>query len=386
MQLSHVHCSFFVVLSCIGIPSLCPGDETTNIAKLLEHRAKNPKGSVERLPLQPEWVGDITVADGTIKKLRLEFGGISKGEIVLYRIWNDRFAVVDAPRYIKKLPHPEDLAGIKSEAELESHFGPSKAFTTGWGDQDRMHWTVDWIYFARESEKQLRYMRVFGSVSRASGATRVDVDRLRVSHGLLRQADPDSLVELREYPTAEALFLADEARKLKVRNAFPLPLRKLLEADDHPDDSDLVHYSNHLNAIRQNPDPKLFEQLISEMHERTLSMEGHLERILCGLWPPAMPDQPGLVRLDPWQREQRTIAIKACIAAIPMAKDNRSVAKLAEILLRMDGGGTITVSNRDGTGGERIEVRMNGLTSGSSDRNPTRKETQTELLKMLLGE
>lgn len=386
MRLSFVKSFFFfALLSVVGVSSPGLGDETTNIAELLQLRDKNPDNSVERLPLNPEWVGDITIDGGKARKLRLEFGGISKGDVILYRIWNDRFTAADAPRYMKTLPQPVDLAALKTVAELEKYFGPSKAFTTGWGDTKRMHWTVGWTYFTKESNKQLRYMSVSVSVSSATDAKRVDIDRLRVSHGSLRQADPNSLAERKEFPTAEALFLAEESRKQKERNAFPQPLRSLLEVADRPDDSDLVHYRNHLNAIRQNPDPKIFEQLVEEMHEGTLLMQGHLEKLLCGLWPPGMPAQPSLPRLAPWKAEERTVAIKVCIDSIPKAKNNRTVAKLAEILLRMNGGGTITVSNWDGTGGEFIKVTHNGFSSDTADRNPTREETQAELLRQLLS-
>ena len=364
------------------LSSQCIADESTSIDKLLEFRAENPNGVAQRLPLEPEWIGDIESSDGTTTKLRLEQGRAFNGRVVLYRIWNNRFAGSDAPEYREKLPEPKELENIKSVAELENFFGPSKAFTTGWGHQERMHWTVGWTYFTKVSDKQLRYMSVFGSVSRAKGAERVDVDRLKVSHGLLRQADPNSDVQLKEYPTGEALFVAEQMRKQEQRKKYPLPLRKLLEVDDHPDDSDLVHYRNHLNAIRKNPDPRLFQQLISELDEGTLKMQSHLERILCGMFP-GMPDQPGLPRLAPWQPDKRVIAVKACIDAIPEAKSNRSAETLAVLLLRMNGGGTITVSSWDGSGGTRIEVRKNGLTSNGSRENPTRKETQEELRRLL---
>lgn len=256
------------------------GDETT-LEQLLESVTANSKKSIRSVgfkKLESDWVGDVVNDDGETSKLRLEFGGIVGGKIHLARMFNNRFVVSDAPVYIAKLPREKDLRSIKTLKDLESHLGKSQGFTSGWGNSDRMYSTVGWTFVTKASPNRLRYLSIFGQVSQAGGQkseSPVKIDELHVSEGVLQPADPSSEAEMQEYPTGEALFIAQENEKKEKRQKFPLPLRKLIEAAEHPDDSDLVHYRQHLNEIRNKPDPELLRQLISVMHEGTLQSSGN---------------------------------------------------------------------------------------------------------------
>jgi len=219
----------------------------------------------------------------------------------------------------------------------------------------------------------MRYLSVFGHVSKKEGLkseSPVDVDELSISEGVLRPADPNSEAELREYPTGESWFIAQEKEKKEKRNEYPLPLRDLVEADEHPDDSDLLHYRKHLNKIRNNPDPELFRQSIAVMHEGTLQRRSNLEAILVDSW----------LGLDPWAPANWNLVIETCIDSIPSAEDS-AVSDLIVILLKANQGGVIEI------GDQRIEVTDSGGSSVSHNAAAealTMQETQQQLLQLLI--
>jgi len=128
-----------------------------------------------------------------------------------------------------------------------------------------------------------------------------------------------------------------------------------------------------LNEIRSKPDPKLFQQLLAVIHEGTLARRSNLEAIMVDSWH----------KLEPWKPENRKKAIRACVEGIPLVKDSAR-RNLVVILLKANGGGSIDIGDR------RIEVTMsNGGWSarhGSAPVSVSLKETQTQLLKMLIKE
>jgi len=101
--------------------------------------------------LKTQWVGDIVNDEGETLKLRLEYGAIMGGEPYLARMFNHRFASSEAPVYVESLPQGKDVKSIKTVKELEKHFGESHGFTSAWGFDDRMHWTVGWTLVTKES-------------------------------------------------------------------------------------------------------------------------------------------------------------------------------------------------------------------------------------------
>jgi len=127
----------------------------------------NPKPIKGFRRLKSDWVGDITDKNGKVTKLRLEYGILLNGKPCLARMFNNRFIQSDAPTYIEKLPKGEDLESLKTVKELEEHFGKSQGFTSGWGGNDRMHWTVAWTFVTPSEENRLRYLSVFARVSKA---------------------------------------------------------------------------------------------------------------------------------------------------------------------------------------------------------------------------
>lgn len=337
-----------------------------------------PKSSLKFARLESEWVGDVTSKDGQVSKLRLEYGVIRNGKVQLARMFNNRYVGSDAPFYIESMPKGKDLESLKTAKELEAHFGKSQGFTSGWGGNDRLHWSMGWTYISAvpEKENRLRYLTVFARVSRAGGpksGAPVEIDEISYSEGTLRPADPESKTEKTEFPTGEALFVAEQKKKGDKRLKYPMPLRKLIEADEHPDDSDLVHYKKHLNLIRENPDPELFRQLLSVIDEGTLARRGNLEAILVDSW----------LNLEPWKPVNRKLAIRTCIEGIPLVKESAR-SGLMVILLKANGGGVIEF------GDSRIEVIVEeGSESqrhGQALATVSIQETQRRLTKMLIDE
>ena len=139
--------------------------------------------------------------------------------------------------------------------------------------------------------------------------------------------------------------------------SYPQPLRDLIIADEHPDDSDLKHLSEAIQAIRETPDPKLLSQLVQEIHEGTLRIRSLLNHVLL--------NENNLLNLKPWGEKQEAIAVGACI----------------ESLLRVCGGGEIEIESKNG--GRRIEVTAtkNGytLTLGGASHPLSFADAQKEL-------
>ena len=375
-RITLVCASFFVVGSHQSLFA-----QKTTLKKLIsqaEEGEKAPKISSKFARLESEWVGDVTSKDGQVTKLRLEYGVIRSGKVQLARMFNGRYVGSDGPFYIESLPKGKDLESFKTAKELEAHFGESQGFSSGWGSGERVHWTMGWTYVSPvpQQANRLRYLTIFANVSQAGGPKSgepVEIDKISYSEGILRPANPESKAEKIEFPSGEAIFAAEEKRKKGERQKYPMPLRMLIEADEHPDDSDLVHYRKHLNSIRENPDPELFRQLLSVIDEGTLARRGNLEAILVDSWHD----------LDPWKPEKRKRAIKACIDGIPLVKESAR-SGLMVILLKSNGGGVIEI------GKTRIEVTVND--GGESQRHGgipgavSLQETQRQLRKILLEE
>lgn len=372
--------SFLTALLICCIPK--GHGQQTSLKELMELCKKGPMASSELLPLRRDWIGDVKRGK-EVMKLRLTHAGAIDGEIRLYRMQRNTVLAREMPLLVKSLPSIDDVNACETVKQLEVFFGKSKAHTSSWGSFDnRMHWTVAWTFFTRKSDQQLRYMSVFGQVSRANDQQQVDVDSIRVAHGYLRPADPNSADELKEYPTGETLYLEEESRKEIARRRYPSPLRELIEADEHPNDPDLKVYTEYLTRIRQHPDPKLLQQLIAEMHDGTLQMQSLLRHILVG----GRIFEVTPIKLLPWRAKQREVAINTCVNAMPLADDDNTVSELVEILLGMsETGGTIIVSGRDGTSAAKVTVNATGYIYDTSPKRPSLQETQAELRRMLLG-
>lgn len=198
-------------------------------------------------------------------------------------------------------------------------------------------------------------------------------DRLAASNsvaGEVFDADRSKEAELESY--VSKMFGTQKKEKEAAVANYPQPLRDLIIASAHPDDSNLKHLSHAIQTIRESPDPKLFAQLVQEMHEGTLRIRSLLNHI--------MLSENNLPNLKPWGHKQEAIAVGACIDALPLAQvDARD--DLIVTLLRVCGGGKIEIESK--SGGQSIEVVLtkNGysMTLGSASNPLSLSEAQKEL-------
>jgi hypothetical protein len=213
----------------------------------------------------------------------------------------------------------------------------------------------------------------FNEEQRAKGIT--EVNELIIRRGELRPANPDNLKEREIYVSGADRFTAAEAEKARQRRRYPEPLRAIILADEHPDDPDLKHLSVAIQAIRNNPDPKLFSQIVQEMHEGTLKIRSLLHHILL--------NEHDLLDLKAWGVREEAIAVGACIDSLPLAKDSAR-DDLVETLLRVCGGGKIEIEGANG--GSRIEVvpTKSGyqMTFGGAANPLPLAQAQTELRRV----
>lgn len=325
--------------------------EATTLADMLAKVKGDQDVTWDTRPLSRDWIGDITNAEGKMERLRLEKGRITKGEISLLRTYpNGGFMQSDAPVYVTFIPADDKIRSCKTVAELKEILGPGQPSFDGWGGPDGIHSSHSWVCFSPAGKDRLTYISVFADTlfheeQQAKGVTQVN--KLRIRRGELRPADPSNPKELDIYLSGAGLFAKEEAEKARERQRYPQPLRELILAKDHPEDSDLKHLSAAIQAIRNDPDPKLFAQLVQEMHEGTLKIRGLLNNILL--------NEYNLLRLKPWGYKQEAIAVGACIDSLPLAKDSAR-DDLIETLLRVCGGGKIEIESING--GRSIEVRL----------------------------
>jgi len=151
----------------------------------------------------------------------------------------------------------------------------------------------------------------------------------------------------------------------------------LIKVDRLQRDSELKNLSAAVQAIRENPDPKLFKQLVLELDDGTLQMRSLLTHIIL--------NDHDILALKPWGEKEEAIAIDACIDALPLADEN-SKMDLAEILLRAFGGGDITIVGKDGRGRNiRVTIEANGysLMLGGEGTNPLSIEDAQQELRRL---
>lgn len=161
----------------------------------------------------------------------------------------------------------------------------------------------------------------------------------------------DSAQKLEQYGSELTRLIANE-KEMEIQS-YPEPLRTLIRADNHPNDSDLKHLSLAVQQIRDQPNPILFNQLIKEIHEGTLKMQSLLENILI--------NEHKCLTLKPWGDKEESIAINACIDALPLAKKG-SQDELITLLLRSFGGGHIEYQGENGGRSIRVTFTPNGRT------------------------
>lgn len=345
------HLIFTTLLGITGaflIPTAV-ADETTTLSEMLAKVQTDADVSMRTRSLAHDWIGDIADEDGKIERVRLEKGRIMDGEVTLLRIYpNGSYLGSDAPVYTKSISTNEKLRKCSTVNELQKLLGTGQPGFSGWGGPEGMHSSHSWVCFSPSAENRLTYISVFAPTSfndeqRAKGVTQVN--ELFIRRGELRPADPSNEKERDIYLSGSDKFAAEEAEKAQQRQRYPQPLRGLILADEHPDDSDLKHLSAAIQKIRETPDPKLFAQLVQEMHEGTLRIRSLLNHILL--------NEHDLLTLKVWGFKEEAIAVEACIESLPLAKEG-ATDDLVETLLRVCGGGKIEIESANG--GRRIEV------------------------------
>ncbi|MEM8671339.1 MAG: hypothetical protein AAGG48_27715 [Planctomycetota bacterium] len=199
-------------------------------------------------------------------------------------------------------------------------------------------------------------------------------DRLAENQGGVMESDFDRTKERELERYVAQTLINEQTEREDLIESYPQPLRDLIRADEHPHDSDLKHLSVAVQAFRDQPDPRLFRQLVEEMDEGTLRIRTLLRLILL--------NGHDALKLKPWEVKQKTIAVGSCVDALPDAKN--ATDDLIEILLQACGGGKIEFEGQDG--GLSIEVTLNKngfrVTRDTASDPLSLKEAQQELRRL----
>lgn len=225
--------------------------------------------------------------------------------------------------------------------------------------------------FLRRSAHLSESVRAYVSLTKERRSKdAVQISGIEIHRGELRLAESDSGEEKRLYLSGADVSAAKEKDKDIARQRFPQPLRDLLKVRQRRDDSNVNHLSGAIQEIRDAPDPKLFQQLVQEMHEGTQEVRSLLEAILL--------NELGILKLKPWDKSKKGIAVSACIEALPLSKEP---TQLVEILLRVYGGGRIEIKGEHGGTSVEVVRIANGhsVTLGNAERPLAMEEVQKEL-------
>jgi len=340
---------FLAAAGALQLPSAV-ADEVTTLVEMLAKVRVDADVSMDTRPLARDWIGDITGEDGKIVRIRLEKGRIRKGEVALLRTYpNGQYLGSDAPLYVKSIPSNEKLRSCVTVADLQGLLGTGQQGFSGSQVPEGIHGAHWWVCFSPSAVDRLTYISVFAHTffKEGQGAQGItQVNELLIQRGELQPADPDNKSERDIYLSGADRFAIEEAEKEQKRQRYSQPLRDLILATEHPNDPDLKHLAAAIQAIRETPDPKLFAQLVQEMHERTLKVRILLNHILLNHY--------NILDLSAWGAKEEAIAINACIDSLPLAKDREARDTLIEDLLHVCGGGKIEI--QDTNGGSSIEV------------------------------
>lgn len=325
------------------------GEETTSLPKMQAKIADEPTATLKSTYLERDWIGDIRDGQGGITHLRLEKGSIRDGKIFLMRTSPEGgYVGTEAPEYLEKIPTNAKFEKIKTVDGLVRILGKGEPGFDGEPSDEGSYSFYSWVVFGRESDSELIYLYVDASTflpRGKSGNASELVKNLEISRGVLRPADPSSREESDKYLTGKKIYEMQERDNAAAREAYPQPLRNLIEVRDQPG-SDLGRLTTAINAIRSDPDPLLFRQLAAEIHEGTVRMRMLLEKILL--------DNLPYLKAKPWDKKKKEIAVLACIDALPDV-EARAQINLVVIILSASGGGKIEIEGKDGT--RSVEVR-----------------------------
>lgn len=201
----------------------------------------------------------------------------------------------------------------------------------------------------------------FGTAAKVNviNFTRFDIQKtleaIRSLEGKLKVIDLDDVdeskvKELEDY--VRQMLEIERQEKSDALLRHPEPLRRLIKVIQRVDEPDLPTRSEAINAIRKNPDPELFRQLVQEMNEGTARVKVMFGDILLG--------EASHLDVKPWGAKEEAVAIHTCIDSVALAKNWED---LVGTILRVCGGGKIEMEVNGKT--RRIEVvpRENGYST-----------------------
>jgi hypothetical protein len=315
---------------------------TTDLRELLQ-----PGNVVEPFRttrLSPEWIGIIRTRNEEPFYLRLshvarqapdENG--TKGRIWVARMSEaGRSSFREHAKFYKTLPSAAEVQTNGSSTALRKWFGRSHGWVSAHGDGDRYRWTEDWVCFTRVDDSRLRWLEVTAWLSAAQTekghSDWTSVDKVEVSEGILRPADPTSQEERRLYKTADEIQAIEETAKEAKRVKIPQPLRDLVAAHEAPNDSDRKIYTAALAKIRRQPDAELFRQIASYDAPSGIN---YLAEILLD----------GRNNVEAWEAGKRIQAMAHALDALGSCHNAFQLREHASTLLERIGGGHIQIES-----------------------------------------
>lgn len=352
-----------VVPNAVGDPS--PANATGDVLQWIGENGGTGLKPYAQIPLQPQWIGKVTKTvlldpDKTQDEEKPDAMRLnalwrdSDGRVVIARAGKNGHTGSDAAIYQKELPTLAELKKATKLSELRRWFGPQHGWTDGWGDGEIGHWSEGWTYFTTTHDGRLRWLNVFALVvgSRDAKDDAGEIETLTIGEGFFHPADPTSETEKRDYPSAEALEAAEEAARESERAKIPEPLRSLVAAREKPGDSDMLAYTQAINAIRRDPRPELFAQMAERIDDGTCEMQGMVEAILCDHSVPRYG--------SPWDLKKKQTALRHAATAIYQVTTPSGLETWTELLLQALGGGHLQPKAPDGELWIDVEVKMEG--------------------------
>jgi hypothetical protein len=255
----------------------------------------------EATQLSPEWVGTLQEEGRSAKDMRINRIGAVQGEGGGAIVWiarmeaNGGYIVSERAEFRPTLPATSEIKKAGNLAELQGLLGHHRPGLGGEQDGELLRSTAAWTCFTSSEDGNLRWIGVFAHISGReadwSKSELVKINKLSVTEGALRPADATSEEDRKRYLSIDEIRNREEMERAAAREKIPEPLRSLVAAKEAPEDSSLDIYGAALARIRQNPDPRLFQQLAALDRSRI----GHsfLKDIFRGVpsHPPIWPDE-----------------------------------------------------------------------------------------------
>jgi hypothetical protein len=126
-----------------------------------------------------------------------------------------------------------------------------------------------------------------------------------------------------------------------------MPLRSVIEDREKLDDSDLKAYFATLNRFRKMPSRELLQQFVEWIDEGASQVSGIVDHYF-------FDDK----NLDPWENDNRQVALREFMDALPRAKTPLGLTHSLWVILEAEGGGELKLPLVDVS----VEVEKNSKT------------------------